>query len=146
VLACLLTGCTDPEPAANQEDDMTPQQALSALKDAARGLAEAAAPGQEFSELTPQDVPCGGPGGNEWSKVSYTYRAAAGRTDDAEATLARAQEALPGLDLTFRQRGDAPAGPSVAFTGDGFSGELQVNRSGAVLVNAQTDCLDNPDR
>lgn len=143
-LATLLltaTACADSE----KENDMTPDQALSQLRDAAQGLLSAAAPDNEVDELEPRsNIPCGGLGGNEFIKVKHSYVAAAGIVDDAEAALDAAEAQLNALGLESGGRNLASVGPTLSFAGEGFRGDLMVRESGSIQVRAQTDCLDNP--
>lgn len=143
VAACAVGG----DGGSEKEDDMTPDEALAGLRKAAAGLLGTAAPGNELVEADPRtNIPCGGLGGNEHNKVKHAYEAGAGLVDDAEAALDAAESQLDTLGLEKEGREVTTLGPTLTFAGDGFRGDLVVLDSGAIQVQAQTACLDNPDR
>lgn len=148
--ACLaaLAGCgTDPAPEKQQESDMTPDQALTALQEAATELVSAAAPDAEVQLTTPDDVPCGGLGGNEFTQLKYTLQGVAARTqvDDRDQALATVLDRAGSLGLTAREQRVRSDRVDQGFDGDGFVVVVQVYDNGAVAFDAETACLDNPD-
>lgn len=142
-------GCGGDDAPGQQEETMTPDQALASLEEAATGLLTAAAPDGDAQLVPAQDVPCGGLGGNEFTKIKYSLEGiAAGTTvTDREQALAAGREYGGSAGLVPRdetnQRGDRV---DQGYDGDGFYLALQVYDNGAVTVSGETACLDNPER
>lgn len=145
----LLTGCTSSTEAPAQTEretiDMTPDQALDSLRQAATELLDAVARGEKTSEVnTRVAIPCGGPGGSEYLKIQYPYEAAfLPATTETLFDDARAHLEGAGLQVEGVQR--SPVGEGLVFRGEGFKAKLLIHLDGAVIVRGQTSCLDNPD-
>ncbi|MTB86797.1 hypothetical protein H9L21_09495 [Aeromicrobium senzhongii] len=140
VLVLALSACSgDP-------DGLSAQGSLADLRKAGMAILESASEGEASVEAPARDVPCGGLGGNEWNKISYSYEAAAGVVEDADASLARAIAAIEDLGIRHDGVQQWPSGPGVSFYAEGFNGGVFVHEDGALEVRAQTDCLDNPER
>lgn len=145
-LAGCSTGSTeDPEEATKETIDVTPDEAIESLRQAATELLEAVAQGARINEVdTRVAIPCGGPGGSEYSKIRYPYEAAFKPTstetlfDDARAHLTKKELRIGGTQRT-------PAGEGLVFGGEGFGAKLLIHVEGAVILRGQTACLDNPD-
>lgn len=139
-LLLALSGCSgDPE-------GMTARGSLAELRETGATILEAAAEGGELVEQPTRDVPCGGLGGNEWSKITYSYEAAHGLAKDPDESLGSAIAAMEALGIESDPVSVGPTGPEVSFHGEGFDGGLVVRENGLIEVRAQTTCLDNPDR
>lgn len=125
---------------------MTPDEAHAALEKVSLDLLEEVAEPGTIEEGEPRpEVPCGGPGGNEWNKVKLTYSATARAADpgtvmDAARTLlaARGIEAA-GPDFTA-------VGDLLSFSGEKYTAGLTLRKNGLLRAEGQTECLDNPDQ
>ncbi|GGD23984.1 hypothetical protein [Nocardioides daphniae] len=153
-----VAGCATPEKTSTGKEnevatsEMKPDEALAALKKASRELMAGIAPGVEFTEAgTNRAVPCGGPGGSEYSKVHLDFEgglsapASDPRVPQGEELFSKAESTLRRMGLEVRGRQRTPAGDGLVFAGDGFGGRIILHVQDAVMVRGQTACLDNPD-
>lgn len=147
--AVLLAGCgSDATDATSDEDDeMTPDQAYSALETEVRSLVEEIGNPGDVGVADPQDVPCGGLGGNERSKLKRTLEAAGGiRPEGPEQVLTEARALVEERGLRLGASDDLGDRVTQVVEGDGFVMTLFVFDDGGVMVTGETDCLPDPDR
>lgn len=128
---------------STQERAVPLGEAVQGMQDAGQGLMKFLAPQGKFTVTdTGQPAPCGGINGNEASQVRHTYEAGF-RPATSQGLLKKADRQLTRMGLTVTRRETTPLGKGLLFQGEGFDGKLLLHVRGAVLVRAQTDCLDN---
>lgn len=141
-LLVLVGACTVTEAPEDEGDDtMNQEQARTHVVDVVKEVLSAAAPQDSDNLAELRDVPCGGLGGNERTKVKYTLESADGiRVDDDDAALDAALARIEERGWEGTHRGDG-----VDFSADGVTGSVW-SRGGTVLVRAESDCVDNDER
>lgn len=141
VLLVLVTGCASADDPEERDDEMNQGEARDHLVEVVREVLAAAAPEETDGLSDVTDVPCGGPGGNEWSRVRYSLESVDGITvDDDAAALEAARARIEGRGWQATPRGDG-----VDFSAGGVTGTVW-SRGGTVLVSAESDCVDNIER
>lgn len=150
LLAALLlsfSACSPGGTPTDKASDMTSDEALNALEKNSIELLEAISDkGTVSGTVVNTDIPCGGLGGNELSKVRNAYSALGESKDELDSNLETAKAKLTAMGLSISGPDSVPYGTSLSFRGEGFGGELIITSDHALSLDAQTECLDNPDR
>jgi hypothetical protein len=146
LLAVVVAGCGgDPE---EKDPAMTPDEARAELTRVAKAVLDVIAPDQQVDVKNDGPAtPCGGLGGNEYTKIKYeTSVNAPAASPDAAAdfTAITAQLRALGYDVDPTETmGDAT---TMVFRGDAVKGGILQHGDGPLSLEAETTCLDNPDK
>ena len=144
----LLTGAgCGTDSTSRKEPAVTPDEANSAMTRIAREVMGVVAPGDpvDLNEDGPP-TPCGGLGGNEYTKIKYGLNVASATApaDSAQAFDSAAGK-LEDLGYTVQQPETMGDRTRMVVKRDGITAELLQNGTGPITLGAETPCLKNPD-
>lgn len=139
--ACGFVGGDEEEP------DMTPQQAADQMRDLAEEVLNAASPDgtSSFGDPVPE-IPCGGPNGTDFTKIKASLTGLAGaKVNDGDAAFGAAREVLERRGATVEPVREIGGGKILGFDDDVVAGSLVLHPDGRLVLDAGTECLDNPE-
>lgn len=149
-LVLASSGCGAGDEAQEKASGMTPDQAKAKLAEDVPAILRAGVGdgGDTVLDEAPTDEPCGGVGGNEYTKVQYSYGGVSrSPVPDGTAAVARARDKAVALGYEASDPMGNGTGPiDFSFTGTTGGGSVQWRPEKSLRVQAQTGCLDNPDR
>lgn len=139
--AAALVACSS----GDESSDMTPAEAQAEVQEDLVPLVEDLA-GRGVQITGPEEVPCGGLGGNELTKVKYDYDVGGGPSATPPQALADdASSRLEALGVEVTNRGPVDDRVDLDIRSDAYTGTLQLFDDGGVVLLVETTCLDNPD-
>jgi len=147
-LVCLATLGACGQGPEKKETTMTPDEAYAETRQAVAEVLETLSPGSSGSIGDPDTrIPCGGPGGNEFTKIRAGLTGkVASPVDDPKDALAKARARLTDLGWTVDKPNESGGSKFLPFGGTAGSGEVRFDPDGTVLVSADSVCLNNPNK
>lgn len=133
-MALTLTACGGES--ANGSDSGA-QEAQAQLTSTVATLVEAAVPGADVSDLTPEKITC--TDSSAADRIMFRITRSDLTSTDTGASLRQLETEIQRLGMSPELDTNIPA-QEIGFRGNNMRGNVEVRTSGAVKVTASTDC------